>query len=370
MSAVMQSRLDADTDRRLAVCHALNTCCSRYSLLRWNDPQIVSLNPLLYLPAIGITVVLQTEARSLILVFSEACARADPDFASSIPAAAQPVWPTQRYAASARVKKIDGAASYVLDHPYSLGISTSGTRAHGGVCEANGGAGMCVMRKSNYTCMQLTVFSLLSAHPSTGVANRLGSTLASMLTSNGAISTPDAASIAVAFDELVVTSSVNSIGEEVYAMHTNEISATASVAWPYMVDATLILAADYAAESCITRSEVIKFMNWILADDSIRYRLAMQESIALLSASANEQLGVASTFTELTCGGNTIGRVATPTINFNGVYSSTVHVNFQRMILASYSASDTVYTYASRGIDEGEAMQQVSDPSSQTDVLR
>jgi hypothetical protein len=210
----------------------------------------------------------------------------------------------------------------------------------------------------------------MSAHPSTGVANRLGSTLASMLTSNGAISTPSAASIAVAYDELVVTSSVNSIGETVYATNTNEISATGSVAWPYMVDATLILAKDYAADSCARRSEIIKFMNWMLSSSSVRYLLAAQENLSMLSAIANMQLGVASTLmTALTCGGNTIGRVSIPTITVGGGLSGTVHINFHTLILATRTAIDSVYTYSAALLDEGTALQQILVPSSATDVL-
>jgi hypothetical protein len=102
--------------------------CLAAALARWNDTQIAVLNPGVYLPSQPITVVLQRESRSLMKIFTRVSGRADKLFSATIPQDPLPTWPVASYYSYVYVLRNEGPVSYVLDNPYSIGISSTGTR--------------------------------------------------------------------------------------------------------------------------------------------------------------------------------------------------------------------------------------------------
>jgi hypothetical protein len=119
---------DASARSRLVSSSPSRVCVSIRS---WNDTQITSLNPTLYMPNKGIFVVLQKEARTLTRVFTHASSLADAEFNATIGLQQLPPWPTNKYHGFVRVSGGSGPMSYVLSKPYSIAIATQGScRCH------------------------------------------------------------------------------------------------------------------------------------------------------------------------------------------------------------------------------------------------
>jgi hypothetical protein len=300
-------------------------------ITKWNDPMIKRTNPGYTLPNVTIEVILQQEPRSFIDAFTKVAGQNDPVFAAAIPASLLPVWPTAKYAKHRTLHGMDGPSSWVLDHPYSISIA------------------------------------LVS------VAEKLGASPVKMMNYHGSKVSPTYLTIAAAMNERIVQSSIAASGGGRPAFDYNYFLSLSHgpLAWPFVVPVTLVVPRSYAYGTCVGRSELVKFVRWLLKSSLVRDTLCTSESASMQSAEVDLELHADEQLTSLQCENAVISTGAVKPITVGGSSLSSTHTGVRQLFLESYSSVDQLAEYIFAEMDEGEAMEEMIKTNSHhaTDAL-
>ena len=191
---------------------------------RWNDSAITSLNDF-PLPGQQIELVLQLESMTFVKDLMTALQRADPLGFTLVPAN-KPVWPTFQYAKFTYVSAIEGPPSYVLQAPYTLG------------------------------------FALV------GISKKLGVAISGVVNNAGVVVHPTYISIQAALREKGVLAQRATDGSFVsYAWTADLVGALGPLSWPFTQATSLVIPKTFARQGCVARSELAKFLTWMLRSD-------------------------------------------------------------------------------------------------------
>jgi len=291
------------------------------NITRWNHPAIKALNPSLSLPDKGIHVVVQQDDMSYINDLASAIvASSSGNPSARLPASYKFVWPVARYSSYSYATGTVGPASAVVGTPYSLGVSL------------------------------------------VGVANKLGANVASMLNSAGAIVKPTFDSVQSALSERAVASARNGANEVEYTWTGNLFGAPGSRAWPLVQATSVIFPRAFSRQGCRSRSELVKLLQWMLSAASIKYALASSESVTLLSAELDTQLGLtAALLSELRCGSAAVNSGLVPTTVIGSPSITSRGVPVRRLMFDLYAEIDSQRQYVAQVGDEKVGLDALTD---------
>jgi ABC-type phosphate transport system substrate-binding protein len=285
------------------------------------------LNPSAALANKPIEVVVHGEARNIEQQFSHILGLVDPDFALLIPSSTTPPWPFAEYAKYSVQAGLDGPTGYVASNPYSISVAFA------------------------------------------SIAERLSVRFAFMLNHYGTIVSPNYRSIASGFDERAITTRRLENGEDFTEYNSDLTPGEGPMAWPFLFAVTLVINRDFSSQSCVVRSELVKFIRYMLNVADIKYELAISEFTSLISAETDTLLKVQSTLSSLTCNGVPISTDASDPIEIGGTSPVTAHVNTRMLWVEEFEKLDRVARYEYQAMDEGVAMLGLLRPDSSPDVL-
>jgi len=299
-------------------------------ITHWNDPLLVAANGGESLPNQPIHVVLQDEPNSYIRDFTIAMTQAEP-ILFDIPVADEPAWPTERYARFTRVRTLEGPTSFVLTTPYTLSVAL------------------------------------------VGLASKLRVSIASVINPSGASVEPSFSSIQLAMAERGIASQRNNATGAVEFRWTGNLAlAPGSRSWPLTMAASLLLPRTYTRQGCRARSELAKFIRWMLNVESIRYALAIAERTTLLPDSMDKQLGVSDALMHsLRCGVRAVvnsGEVVPITLAGSEMSALSQSMDMRDLFLQTYASVDDDSHYVSSYADERESLEAILNPQAEQSI--
>jgi hypothetical protein len=294
---------------------------------RWNHPAIVALNPSATLTNKPITVALHGDSFNLMGQFTNILGVTNPAFAQAVPASTQPKWPFSKYAQYKLEVDIDGPTGYVAATPYSISIAF------------------------------------------VSIADRFQVRCASVINPYGNAVLPTYHTIASGFDERVISSQRSTSGADVITYNSDLTPGNGPNAWPFLFAVTLIINRDFSAQSCVLRSELVKWIRWMRRTADIKYNLAISEATAMISDDTNARFHVEETIATLTCQGEPVSNGDRKPIMLGGVMIVHHHFNLHEIWMLEFTRLDELADYAYMPMDEGEALINLLKVDSDPDVL-
>jgi ABC-type phosphate transport system substrate-binding protein len=216
----------------------------------WDHPMLVKLNPSLTLPSNPIEVVLLVEPQTYVKEFTKTSSLADQQFNKLVGSTSFPTWPTSNYTKYAWVTGNTGPASHVNDHPYSVAMS-------------------------------MTV-----------VANQLGATSANMINAAGYLISPGFDATQHAFEETAVQAKAGAQGKILYSWTGTLSNAPGPGSWPLVIFCGITLPRTYSRQSCHARSEMVKWLRWMVQSDLTEEQFGRSELTVFITPKIDEQLGL------------------------------------------------------------------------------
>ena len=245
----------------------------------WDDSEILSVNQRWNLPHEPIELVLNGDSQTFIHQFTQVLSTIDPLFAALIQPSALPIWPTASYAKFHVETSIEGPISRVTNSPYSMTISL------------------------------------------VAIAKNMGGRTAQLVNAYGSVVEPSALTIASALNEKVVKSTLDASGSVVYEYNFDLAGCSGDYAFPFIVPITLVIPRTFGRTTCRAKSELIKFLRWMLHSDAIRYTLSTQEYAAMTSAEVDLILKGEATLASLICEEASTNSGVAPTVSM-GVWET------------------------------------------------
>jgi hypothetical protein len=174
------------------------------------------------------------------------------------------------------------------------------------------------------------------------VARKIGATMASVVNNAGTVVQPTYDSVRSALTEGAVSAQRNEEQELVYGW-TGELGlAPGPRAWPLVMATSLLLPRTFSRQECRARSELIKFLQWMLSADSVRYSLAEVEGVTLLSTEIDAQLGITDAFLHsLQCGPTLLNAGALLPLTISGPTLASRGVSVRALLMDLYSFVDS-----------------------------
>lgn len=320
---------DASVCPVLRLTFPIRMLCVSACVCSWSHPLIQSANRLYKLPNRPIELVLPSRASSYVRDLVIALRAAEPTL--DIAVSSLPRWPLQRYAAHVFVDAIEGPASYVLNRPYAIGVS--------------------IVRH----------------------AEKLGIRPCAMVNAAGMVVRPTYGAVSAALNELGVSSTEldPATGKPVLRWTASVSYALGPNAWPLVSTTSVLFPKRYSRTTCRARSELAKFVRWMLHSDSVYYTLALSESAAMLPAGMSDQLGLESALISvMRCGddANAINADVPFPITVGGGAATSLHNSLRDTLLTAYFSKLSDATFESRKMNEWEAMHGLLNPVAKPDL--
>ena len=294
----------------------------------WSHPLIQSVNRLYKMPNKPIQLVLPVRASSYVrdLIIALRAADATLDIAVS----SLPQWPLDRYASYKFVEAIEGSASHVLSNPYSFGVS--------------------IVRH----------------------ADKLGIQPCRMINAAGLVVRPSHGSISAALNELGVSSTEldRVTGKPIIRWTASLSYALGPNAWPLISTTSVLFHKRYSRTTCRARSELAKFVRWMLHSESVYYTLAVSESAAMLPHEMSEQLGLESALINVMRCGDSASPINADMpfpITVGGGAAASLHNSLRETLLQAYFSKVSDATFVSEKMNEKDALHGLLNPVAKPD---
>lgn len=314
------------------------------NITRWNDPLLIALNPPLshILPNEGITVVLQADPFTFIKEFTRASTLVDEQFASLVGFTSYPKWPRHRYHRWASHNGTTGPTSFVMATPNSIAIA-------------------------------MVVF-----------VKQMGSSIASMRNQAGVTVQPSFQSTDAAFRELGVSSQrtidpASGTAVQSYSWTGSLTNAPGAASWPYVLSSTLVIPRTHSRGTCRSRSELSKFLIWMLRAPEVRSGLGVSELSCLLSDEMDLQLGVslflggqqgADGRPGMSCAQQAVNSGDFEALEINGADMAVgTRPPVSALLQMQYNQFNSFAGVHSHVMDENLALRGVIDPNGRPDML-
>ena len=297
---------------------------------QWNDPLIAATNRAdIGLPNQTIEVVLLREAQSYIDTFIANMKLIDP-INFTVPwynTFSTPGWPTANYAKFTFVDRMRDVASYVRGNPYSIGLSYL------------------------------------------NVAKGFKAQIANLVNDFGLPVQPTYISTAIAFAERAILSQRAPDGSLVKSQPLDLLRPPGPNSWPWLQISTLVVPRSFSrGDSCVARSEMVKFIRWMLHSTQITDVLATAEGVALISDDINQGLSIEQTIlTQTTCGGSLVNTGTDDLIQTGGATTGSMHTPVRSLLSVQYSI-ETKQPNSFTVMDEADSIASSIDPVGSQDV--
>lgn len=234
--------------------------------------------------------------------------------------------PTSLYTKYTTVRGISGPSSYVLSSPYSIALSV------------------------------------------VDVAKAMGVRIVSLVNNAGNVVSPGHFNQESAFRERTLTTTRTPQGKFVRTQAPDLLSPLGPNSWPWMQIASLAIPREFSRNSCRARSEVVKFIRWMMHSPVVATMLGELHGAVVLGDEMNVELGVeVQLLTLVHCASNQINSGDTDAITQGGGPVATTHPVDRRTLLTAYSVQqgrDYVFTNA----DELVVLEGTLDPVGNTDI--
>jgi ABC-type phosphate transport system substrate-binding protein len=294
---------------------------------RWNHPSIVALNPNAVLVNRDIIMALHGDSFNLMAQLTIVLGQIDPEFATLVPSSNVPRWPLSKYARYKLDVGLDGPTGFVASTPYSITV-----------------AFVSIADRFQVRCVKLI--------------NPFGNAVL-----------PTYHTIASGFNERVISSSRITSGSDIVTYNSDLTPGLGPNAWPLLFAVTLVIPKDYSTQSCVVRSELVKYIRWMINTADIKYNLAISESTSMISSETDSQLLVQHTIATLSCHGEPISNGDRDPIMFGGVTMVHHHFNLRDIWLSEFTRIEKVAEFEYAPMDEGEGMMGLLQANSQPDML-
>ena len=106
----------------------------------------------------------------------------------------------------------------------------------------------------------------------------------------------------------------------------------------------------------------------MISSEAVKYTLGQRDLAVMLQPETNMLLGYTSEIAAMKCEQMTINSNQDDPITFGGVTASTLHANIRKMLVTTYAVVDSLATYTSTTMDEGDAIANVRLSGSVPDV--
>ena len=297
----------------------------RANITHWSDPAITATNPQLIFPAAATIRPIQLDfANDASVAASRLCSKVDPVWAAEIGVSSLPRFPSATNLVNISLAAGSaGIASYTLDNPGSIGMS------------------------SPVATMKL---------PRAQMINRAGKTVS-----------PTPATVSQAFLELAADGILpGGLGFDLS-------DAQSAYAWPANVAFWVIVDRQGMRSTCANKAAVMQFILWLYSSDVVA-QLASDAQIAMPPTLYLENSGLLDRMRSvIQCAGQPVSKPDSSAASFVG--SSFVSSQL-RFLTTMYMAVDSFYTYKFTPMDDALALQRVAqgevdfaiiDPAAVTD---
>jgi len=203
-------------------------------------------------------------------------------------------------------------------------------------------------------------------------AEKLGIPPCRMINAAGLVVRPSHGSISAALNELGVSSEgLDPVTGKPLLRWTASLSyALGPNAWPLISTTSVLFPKRYTRTTCRARSELAKFVRWMLHSDSVYYTLALSESAAMLPQEMSAQLGLESALISvMRCGedASAINADVPFPITVGGGAASSLHNNLRETLLQAYFSKVSDATFVSQQMNERDALHGLLNPVAKPD---